>query len=98
MLDITILDIPWILFIATSLAVIMSPGQDLILVMSRGLGQGSKAGVIAALGVSTGLMGLYWFRRNSNHLRICFHDPEIYRYDLFALYRYTSIFFWGTKT
>lgn len=50
-------DIPWFLFIATSLAVIMSPGQDLILVMSRGLGQGSKAGVIAALGISTGLMG-----------------------------------------
>ena len=50
-------DIPWLLFIATSLAVIMPPGQDLILVMSRGLGQGSKAGVIAALGVSTGLIG-----------------------------------------
>ncbi|WP_420548380.1 LysE family translocator [Curvivirga sp.] len=50
-------DIPWLLFIAASLAVIISPGQDLIMVMSRGLGQGSKAGVIAALGISIGLMG-----------------------------------------
>lgn len=50
-------DIPWILFIAASLAVIIAPGQDLILVMSRGLGQGSKAAVFTAAGVSTGLMG-----------------------------------------
>ena len=51
------LDIPWLLFIAASLAVIFSPGQDLILVMSRGLSQGSLAAISTASGVSTGLMG-----------------------------------------
>lgn len=51
------LDIPWTLFVAASLAVILSPGQDLILVMSRGLSQGSLAAISTASGISTGLMG-----------------------------------------
>jgi threonine/homoserine/homoserine lactone efflux protein len=50
-------DIPWLLFIAASMAIIIAPGQDMVLVMSRGLGQGSGAGVITAAGVSTGLLG-----------------------------------------
>ena len=50
-------DISWILFIGASLAIIIAPGQDLVLVMSRSLGQGSRAGVITAAGVSTGLLG-----------------------------------------
>ncbi len=50
-------EIPWLLFIAASMAVIIAPGQDLVLVMSRGLGQGSRAGVTTAAGVSTGLLG-----------------------------------------
>lgn len=51
------LDLPWLLFIAASLAIILTPGPDLILVMTRGLGQGSRAGLISALGISTGLIG-----------------------------------------
>jgi threonine/homoserine/homoserine lactone efflux protein len=44
-------------FILTSLAVIITPGQDMILVMSRAISQGSKAGVVTAAGVCTGLLG-----------------------------------------
>ena len=51
------LEISWLLFLGASLAVIVAPGQDLILVMSRGIGRGSAAGVATAAGVSTGLLG-----------------------------------------
>jgi len=44
-------------FVLTSLAVILIPGQDMVLVMSRGIAQGSKAGIVSALGVSIGLLG-----------------------------------------
>ncbi len=47
----------YILFIITSLILIITPGQDMILVMSRSIGQGPKSGVITAAGVSTGLLG-----------------------------------------
>lgn len=50
-------DISWFLFIAASLVVIVAPGQDMILVMSRGLGQGARAGVVTAAGVCAGLLG-----------------------------------------
>ena len=46
-----------LVFIAASLLVIITPGQDLLLVMSRAVSQGAKAGVITASGVSTGLLG-----------------------------------------
>ena len=46
-----------ILFIITSLVVIITPGQDMVLVLSRGVTQGSKAGVATAAGVSVGLIG-----------------------------------------
>ena len=46
-----------LLFILTSLLVIITPGQDMILVMSRAIAQGSKAGIITAAGVSIGLIG-----------------------------------------
>ena len=46
-----------VLFVLSSLLVIMIPGQDLILVMSRGMTQGAKAGIATAAGVSTGLLG-----------------------------------------
>jgi threonine/homoserine/homoserine lactone efflux protein len=45
------------LFIATSLVLIITPGQDMILVMSRSIAQGWRAGVATAAGVSTGLLG-----------------------------------------
>ena len=46
-----------LLFLVTSLLVIITPGQDLILVMSRAIAQGSKAGITTAAGVSIGLIG-----------------------------------------
>lgn len=46
-----------IIFIITSLILIITPGQDMILVMSRSISQGWKAGVATAAGVSTGLIG-----------------------------------------
>ena len=50
-------EVSWLIFLAASLLVIISPGQDMVLVFSRGLGQGSRAGVATAAGVSTGLLG-----------------------------------------
>lgn len=46
-----------VLFIITSLIVIVTPGQDMVLVMSRSVAQGSRAGIATAAGVSTGLLG-----------------------------------------
>lgn len=46
-----------ILFITTSLFLIATPGQDMILVMSRSVGLGQNAGVMTAAGVSVGLLG-----------------------------------------
>lgn len=47
----------WLLFVAASLVLITTPGQDMILVMSRSVAQGPAAGVATAAGVSTGLVG-----------------------------------------
>ena len=47
----------WIFFVVASLALILTPGQDMILVMSRAVAQGSRAGVATAAGVSVGLVG-----------------------------------------
>ena len=42
-----------VVFVLTSLALIIVPGQDMVLVMSRSIAQGSKAGVATAvLGVA----------------------------------------------
>lgn len=45
------------LFMLASVLVIITPGQDLLLVMSNAVSQGSRAGVITATGVSFGLLG-----------------------------------------
>jgi len=45
-----------LLFIFTSVIIILTPGQDMILVMSRSITQGKKAGVITAAGTATGLL------------------------------------------
>jgi threonine/homoserine/homoserine lactone efflux protein len=50
-------DVSWWLFVATSLILIATPGQDMILVMSRSIAQGPAAGVATAAGVSVGLIG-----------------------------------------
>ena len=47
----------WLVFVVTSLVLIATPGQDMILVMSRSIVQGPKAGVATAAGVSVGLIG-----------------------------------------
>lgn len=47
----------WFLFIVSSLVLIATPGQDMILVMSRSILQGPAAGVATAAGVSVGLIG-----------------------------------------
>jgi len=44
-------------FLLTSAVIILTPGQDMILVMSRSISQGQKAGIITAFGVSVGLLG-----------------------------------------
>ena len=47
----------WVLFIAASLVLIATPGQDMLLVLSRSVAQGPRAGLITAAGVSIGLAG-----------------------------------------
>jgi threonine/homoserine/homoserine lactone efflux protein len=47
----------WPLFIIASLVLIITPGQDMVLVMSRSIAQGAAAGVATAAGVSVGLVG-----------------------------------------
>ncbi len=47
----------WLLFALASLVLITTPGQDMILVMSRSIAQGPVAGVATAAGVSVGLVG-----------------------------------------
>ena len=51
------IDADWLLFVLASLAVILTPGQDMVLVMSRSIAQGAAAGVVTAAGVSLGLVG-----------------------------------------
>lgn len=46
-----------IVFILTSLLIILSPGQDMVLVLSRSIARGPQAGVVTAAGVATGLLG-----------------------------------------
>jgi len=51
------LEVSWLLFIVASLVLIVTPGQDMVLVMSRSVAQGAAAGVATAAGVSVGLVG-----------------------------------------
>lgn len=46
-----------LIFLLTSLLIILSPGQDMVLVLSRSIARGTQAGVITAAGVATGLLG-----------------------------------------
>ena len=50
-------DVSWLLFTVASLVLIVTPGQDMVLVMSRSIAQGAAAGVVTAAGVSVGLIG-----------------------------------------
>ena len=51
------LEASWWLFVIASMVLIATPGQDMILVMSRSIAQGPGAGVVTAAGVSVGLVG-----------------------------------------
>ena len=51
------IDASWLVFVVASLVLIATPGQDMILVMSRSVAQGAAAGVVTAAGVSVGLIG-----------------------------------------
>jgi threonine/homoserine/homoserine lactone efflux protein len=44
------------LFIISSIIIIMAPGPDFIYVTTRGVSDGSKAGLISAFGISSGLL------------------------------------------
>ncbi len=46
-----------LLFLLTSMLIILAPGQDMILVLSRAMTEGTKAGVTTAAGVGSGLLG-----------------------------------------
>lgn len=52
-----IVEATWLVFVVASLVLIVTPGQDMILVMSRSVAQGAGAGVATAAGVSVGLVG-----------------------------------------
>jgi len=51
------MEIITLVFLLTSSVIILTPGQDMILVMSRSISQGQRAGIMTALGVSVGLLG-----------------------------------------
>lgn len=51
------IDVSWLLFVPAALLLIIVPGQDMMIVMSRSVAQGSLAGVVTAAGVALGLMG-----------------------------------------
>jgi len=51
------IEVSWPVFVIASLVLIATPGQDMILVMSRSIAQGPAAGVATAAGVSVGLIG-----------------------------------------
>jgi threonine/homoserine/homoserine lactone efflux protein len=51
------IEVSWLLFVITSLVLIITPGQDMILVMSRSITHGVAAGIATAAGVSVGLLG-----------------------------------------
>jgi threonine/homoserine/homoserine lactone efflux protein len=50
------IEVNWLLFVAASLVLIVTPGQDMILVMSRSIAQGAAAGLATAGGVCSGLV------------------------------------------
>lgn len=49
-------DVLWLPFIIASLAVITIPGQDMMLIMTKSIAAGTRAGMLTAAGVSSGLI------------------------------------------
>jgi threonine/homoserine/homoserine lactone efflux protein len=50
------IEVNWLLFVAASLILIVTPGQDMVLVISRSIAQGAVAGAVTAAGVCSGLI------------------------------------------
>jgi threonine/homoserine/homoserine lactone efflux protein len=50
------IEVDWLLFVSASLMLIIVPGQDMVLVISRSIAQGAVAGVATAAGVCSGLV------------------------------------------
>lgn len=46
----------WLLFVAAALVLVLTPGPNMIYVMSRSIVQGSRAGVISLFGVAAGFL------------------------------------------
>ena len=46
----------FMIFTAASWILIVTPGPDMIYVMTRGISQGRKAGVVSAFGVTIGIL------------------------------------------
>ena len=46
----------FLLFVMGALALVASPGPDFLYVLSRGIAQGPKAGILSAVGISLGLL------------------------------------------
>ena len=44
------------LFILASIALIVTPGPDIIYVLTRGIADGRGSGVMSAIGVTTGIL------------------------------------------
>src|ERR1700734_74833 len=44
-------------FVLAVIAISLAPGPDMVYVLSRGVGQGRIAGIMAALGSATGIVG-----------------------------------------
>lgn len=57
LVELAVIEASWLLFVVASVLLIVTPGQDMILVMSRSVAQGVAAGVVTAAGVSIGLLG-----------------------------------------
>jgi threonine/homoserine/homoserine lactone efflux protein len=51
------IEVQWLMFLLAAVAVISTPGQDMLLVMSRSITHGTRAGLATAGGVSLGLLG-----------------------------------------
>ncbi len=51
------MEIITLVFLLTLAVIILTPGQDIILIMSRSITQEQKAGIMTAFGVSIGLLG-----------------------------------------
>ena len=48
--------LPLVLFLAAALALNVSPGPDMLYVISRSLEQGRRAGIVSALGIGVGTL------------------------------------------